>query len=846
MASAPTTARLGTFAGVFTPSILTILGIILFRRMGYVVGAAGVLETLLILGLATLISVLTSLSLSAIATNIKVKKGGDYYLISRTLGLEFGGAIGLVLFLAQAVSIAFYAIGFGEAVAGITGWEHPFAAQGVAAAAVAVLFVLAWFGADIATKFQFVVMAVLIGGLVAFFWGAAESWSEANFEQSMRPDGPKLGFWVIFAIFFPAVTGFTQGVSMSGDLRNPAVSLPRGTFAAVGLSTLIYLAVIVAFAGALPLSTLAADYGAMRQVARFPWLVDAGVIAATLSSAMASFLGAPRILQSLASDKIFRYLTPFAKGHGATENPRRGVMLSFGIAIVTVFAGNLNVLAAVVSMFFLISYGLVNYATYYEARAQSPSFRPRFHWFDRRLSLAGGLICLGAMIAIDWTAAIVSAAILYAIYQYVKRLGGRARWADSSRAHHFQRVRESLLALDAEPAHPRDWRPNILAFSDDPPRREKLLRFASWIEGDSGLTTAVRILVGDGAAIRKERRETEEALKKQVADLGLSCFSLCVASPDVFIGTRMLLQSCGLGPLRVNTLLFNWLEQAQGPGDEERERRYGLYLRAGLRLQRNVVVLEAEEDEWKRLHDTPASSRRIDVWWWNDASSELLLLMAYLMTRTTLWEDATIRVITCVDPELGPDGSRDRLHQTLEDVRIEAEAVVLDELTSEVMIEQSRSATIVLLPMRLRGTDPQSPLGGRIEDLVARLPVTALAIAGEEIDLAAEPDEGVEGEQAAADDRAETAERRADQITAAAEKAAKLADETESKLRDAMARDAHDAIEPLRAAAATARAEAIELEQREKKARARAEKAATAPDPKPQVPPPASAEDAEA
>ena len=244
--------KLGTFAGVFTPSILTILGIILFRRVGYVVGISGLAQTLAVVAFATLISVLSSMSLSAIATNIKVKKGGDYYLISRTLGVEFGGAIGLVLFLAQAVSIAFYCIGFGEALAGVCGWSHPHAVQFIAVAAVTRRSLCrAWFGADVASKFQFVVMIVLACAIGAFFWGASENlvdsicWRSPGL--SMRVAGDS-GF--AFAIFFPAVTGFTQGVSMSGDLRDPARSLPRGTFAAVALSTLVYTsAVVLAYAG---------------------------------------------------------------------------------------------------------------------------------------------------------------------------------------------------------------------------------------------------------------------------------------------------------------------------------------------------------------------------------------------------------------------------------------------------------------------------------------------------------------------------------------------------------------------------------------------------------------------
>ena len=817
--------KLGTFAGVFTPSILTILGIILFRRVGYVVGISGLAQTLAVVAFATLISVLSSMSLSAIATNIKVKKGGDYYLISRTLGVEFGGAIGLVLFLAQAVSIAFYCIGFGEALAGLSGWSHPCAVQLIAAAAAATLFVPAWFGADVASKFQFVVMLVLGCAVGAFFWGASGTWSSDLLAQSWFVGEGGGSFWIAFAIFFPAVTGFTQGVSMSGDLRDPARSLPRGTFAAIGLSTLIYFGVVLAYAGTIPTPELAANYEAMRNVARLPWLIDAGVIAATLSSAMASFLGAPRILQSLAGDKIFRFLTPLAKGHGPSENPRRGILLSAGIALATIMLGNLNVIAPIVSMFFLISYGLLNYATYYEAQAGSPSFRPRFRWFDQRLSLGGALACLGAMLAIDVTAAIASAAIMFGIFQYLKRSAGPARWADSSRAHHFRVIRENLLAMAAEPEHPRDWRPHILALSDDAPRRERLLRFASWIEGKTGLTTAVRFLMGDGPLIRQERAKTENELRAELAEKKFQSFALCVSSPNLLLGARLVLQAYGVGPLRANTILLNWLEQFPWRHDDEKERRYGSYLRAALRLQRNVVVLAAEDQDWQALHATPANQRRIDVWWWDDASSRLLLLMAYLMTRTETWADATIRVIAAADPAEGEAASREYLQNTMADVRIDADVRIIETVDADAVIVHSSNATIVFLPMRLKGDQPLDPFGGRIEDLVSRLPVTALVIAGEQIDLAAEPDEGPEGALAALLDQAEDLERRAKDAESDATKAAEAAETALKRLWERASQGAVDELDQLRKEADEARTTAMEAARRAAKARAIADAA---------------------
>ena len=637
--------KLGTFAGVFTPSVLTILGIILFLRLGYVVGNAGLGRALVMIGLANAISVLTSISLAAISTNLKVKGGGDYYLISRTLGVEFGGAIGIVLFLAQSVSIAFYCIGFGEAVSEIvTGfpWLTPRVIAGIA---VSLLLVLAWLGADWATRFQYGVMLLIGAALVSFFWGGFTLWDPVLFSENWAGSRSGLPFWALFAIFFPAVTGFTQGVSMSGDLKNPGKSLPLGTFMAVGVSIAVYFGVAVLFAGALPLGVLSGDYGAMGKVAHFSFLIDAGVIAATLSSAMASFLGAPRILQSLSADRIFSFLIPFSKGAGPTNNPRRGVLLSAGIAFATVALGNLNVIAPVVSMFFLISYGLLNYATFFEARSASPSFRPRFRWFHPRLSLLGAMACLGIMLAIDFTAGIVAVTVLFAIFQYLKRTAGPARWADSNRSYHLQQVREHLLAASRETEHPRDWRPQMLVFSNDAERRKPLLRFASWIHGGSGLVTAVRMVEGDVMKTASVRKAATEELQKDISENRTPAFPLVVTGKDLRQSLPAVIQSFGVGPLKANTAIFNWSGSLRKGILGLRRTAYANNIKATFRLGCNIVLLVAPPEAWTKLEIVSPSDRRIDVWWRDDPSGGLMLLLAHLLKHNPRWEEARIRLM---------------------------------------------------------------------------------------------------------------------------------------------------------------------------------------------------------
>jgi amino acid transporter len=826
---APKAAKgtLGTFAGVFTPSILTILGIILFLRLGYVVGSAGLGRALIIIALANAISFLTSVSLSAIATNLKVKGGGDYYLISRTLGIAFGGAIGVVLFLAQSVSIAFYCIGFGEALSAMLP-EHLLATpQIIAVLAVSFLFIFAWLGADWATRFQYVVMCLLAAALVSFFAGGFATWDTTMLVKNWAPPPGGSGFWILFAIFFPAVTGFTQGVSMSGDLKDPGKSLPLGTFLAVGLSIIIYFGVAIVFAGAMSNDVLMQDYGAMKRVASVGFLIAAGVIGATLSSAMASFLGAPRILQSLSGDRTFPFLLPFAQGVGPLNNPRRGVLLSTAIAFATISLGKLNLIAPVVSMFFLISYGLLNYATFYEARTASPSFRPRFRWFDLRLSLLGFIVCLGAMLAIDVRSGSVAIAVLFAIYQYLKRTAGPARWADSQRSYHLQHIREHLVAAAAEPEHPRDWRPQLLAFSDDSHRRERLLRFASWIEGGSGLTTAVRILEGEGVKMLKLREEAEAELRMAITEHGLKAFSLVLVAPNLQIGLHTLVQAFGVGPLRANTILLNWPEELPKGVFGLGELRYGRNLRVAFRFGCNIVVLDAKKKQWTNLETLASHERRIDVWWWGDATSRLMLLLAYLMTRTEAWDGAKIRVLA-VTNEDRPEQTVEGLAATLKDVRIEAEPVVVYGGPDE-LVAQSAGSALVYLPFRLRGNQVMNCFGGALGEVISALPVVAAVLAAQDIDLDAEPEEGEAGEMAAAIDALSDAEKKAKEAEKDAFEAAEKADEKLRDIRDAAVSGAdQETMAKLSAAAKEGREQATKAARRAARALAKAEDAARA------------------
>ncbi|HZD03748.1 MAG TPA: hypothetical protein VE173_02490, partial [Longimicrobiales bacterium] len=324
---------LGTFGGVFTPSILTILGVIMYLRFGWVVGNVGLVGALIIVTLSTSITFLTGLSVAAIATDQRVRIGGAYYMISRSLGLETGGAVGIPLYLAQGLSVALYTVGFAESVTDAFPSVDQRAVGLVTTAAVAVL---ALTSARAAIRAQYVIMAAIVLSLISFALGkplegtVVEMWgAPAHLSQP---------FWSVFAVFFPAVTGIMAGVNMSGDLEDPGRSIPRGTFAAIGVGYVIYMGLPILLAARADATTLLEDPLIMRRIAWWGDAILLGVWGATLSSAVGSILGAPRVLQALARDGVLpRPLRFLGRGSGPEDAPRIGTVATLGIALVAVW-----------------------------------------------------------------------------------------------------------------------------------------------------------------------------------------------------------------------------------------------------------------------------------------------------------------------------------------------------------------------------------------------------------------------------------------------------------------------------------------------------------------------------
>ncbi len=463
MQPTPTRKTLGAFAGVFTPTLLTILGVIMYLRLPWVIGNGGLLGGLLVIGLALGITTATGLALSSIATNTRLGAGGPYAIISRSLGLEVGGSVGVPLFVSQALAVAMYIFGFRE------GWlwifpDHP--ALLVDLLTFALVFGIAYVSAEFAFKIQYVIMGVIALSIVLIL-GSDKGWSGGQdiLLWSDWRGAPETGFagtnfWQVFAVFFPAATGIMAGANMSGDLTNPRRAIPWGTLGAIAVSTVVYVLLAIWCARAGTAEELTSSYTFLIDQSLWGPGVLAGLLGATLSSALSSLVGAPRILVALVKDEVVPDFGRISKLSDKGE-PRRALIASALLVLAALLLRDLNAIAPLLSMFFLIAYCVINLVVLVESSLGLQSYRPTLS-LPRVVPLLGAIGCIFAMFIVNPTVSLIAVGVVGGLYAMILRRGVGA--SDDSRSGVFSAVAEwaAAKATEFEAVNPRAWKPNLL------------------------------------------------------------------------------------------------------------------------------------------------------------------------------------------------------------------------------------------------------------------------------------------------------------------------------------------------------------------------------------------------
>ncbi|WJJ97623.1 amino acid permease [Algibacter luteus] len=455
----------GTLAGVFTPTTLTILGVIMYIRQPWVVGNAGIVGALAILLISVAITLSTALSLSSITTNVRIGAGGAFSIISKSLGLEIGGAIGIPFYIAQALAVAMYVFGFREGLVSILPYFNPLILDILI---FSIVMTIAFISTSFAFKIQYVILGIIVLSLISIYGALFVTDLNYDFELfgkypgSIENNFGGTSFWVVFAVFFPAVTGVMAGANMSGDLTSPRKSIPKGTISAVILTTLIYISLIfVASLLATP-DEMVSNYNLFIDKALYSPIVLAGLLGATLSSALGSFIGAPRIMLALAEKGILPKSKELAKTSKKGE-PINSMLITAVIVFIGISLRDLNTIAPILTMFFMITYAMVNIVVLVEQSLNLPSYRPTLK-VPLIVPAIGAFGSIAIMFVINVIVALTSLILIFLFYFYLVNLKLKSEAGDS-RSGLFTALAEwatkksSNLSPQKEV---RSWRPDLL------------------------------------------------------------------------------------------------------------------------------------------------------------------------------------------------------------------------------------------------------------------------------------------------------------------------------------------------------------------------------------------------
>ncbi|MBF4693433.1 amino acid permease [Fusibacter ferrireducens] len=494
---------LKTFEGVYTPTLLTILGVILYLRLGWVVGNVGLIATIVIIILAHIITLATALSMSSMLTNIKIGAGGAYAIIMRSLGPEMGGAIGIPLYLSQTFSIAFYITGFSEL------WITFFPSHSQVAVGIGtwiVLSAISMKSAKLAFRIQYGILVAVALSLVSFFIGPNLNGGSLVLKGTFEMGG----FWTTFAIFFPAVTGVLTGATMSGDLENPRDSIIKGTLAAIFTGFVVYVFVAFWFARQASQEMLLMDPSIIFKLAGVKVLVIAGVMGAVLSSALSTLVSAPRTLSALAENRVVPFSNVLGK-QTANGEPLNAIVLSSIISLVIIVAGNLNSLAELLTMFFLTTYGMINLVVFLEQITGIISYRPSFK-MTIFVPITGAVGCLWVMVLINPIFTVVTFVTIGLIYSYLKTKNLVSPWGDVRGGVFISVAEWAAQKVSNSQYHPRLWKPSIaipVEKPDDFKRLSKITYNLVYPSGRVYYLTSTKTKVLD----RATEKEIEMVLK---------------------------------------------------------------------------------------------------------------------------------------------------------------------------------------------------------------------------------------------------------------------------------------------------------------------------------------------
>ncbi|KAK3605706.1 hypothetical protein CHS0354_013502 [Potamilus streckersoni] len=819
-------SKLGTILGVFLPTVQNIFGVLLFIRMPWIVGMAGALEGFFIVFICCCTTFLTSISLSAIATNGVVPAGGSYFMISRALGPEFGGAVGILFYLGTTVASAMYILGaieilliyiapqlsiFGD-VSNASNLNNNYRVYGTVL--LILLAIIVFIGVAFVSKFAALSLACVLLSIFCIYIGifaanpdrsimicylgdrllTSDSWivngekrcdknesspihklfctSEGNntsymcdpyftaHETRLIPGIPGLGsgviqengyshytrkgdviglgyegsrdhgeivadmtssFMVLIAIYFPSVTGILAGSNRSGDLQDAQKSIPIGTITATCTTSIIYISCALFVAGTVDGGLLRDKYGESIAgglvVANLAWptkwVILIGSFLSTLGAGLQSLTGAPRLLQAIANDGVIPLINMFAVTTKRGE-PFRALLLTAVISELAILIASLDIVAPIITMFFLMCYGFVNMACALQTLLRTPNWRPRFRFYHWTLSLIGLALCITLMFISSWYYALGAIALAGCIYKYIEYKGAEKEWGDGIRGLAMSAARYALLRLQQGPPHTKNWRPQILVLfkldGDLNPKYPELVTFASQLKAGKGLTLVSTVLEGNFQERYADAQAAKQNVLKIIETTGVKGFGEVIVANEITEGLCHLVQNSGLGGLKHNTVMLGW---PYGWRHDSDERSYKVFLDTVKNVGAGQLALLVP----KGIQAYPSSSKRmrgtIDIWWIVHDGG-LLMLLPFLLKQHKTWRHCKLRIFTVAQLEDNTIQMKKDLQRFMYQLRIEADVEVVEMAEGDIsaytyertLIMEQR--TEMLKKLKTKKEEPQS------------------------------------------------------------------------------------------------------------------------------------------
>ncbi|XP_016076487.1 PREDICTED: solute carrier family 12 member 3 isoform X2 [Miniopterus natalensis] len=612
--------RFGWVKGVMIRCMLNIWGVILYLRLPWITAQAGIVLTWIIILLSVTVTSITGLSISAISTNGKVKSGGTYFLISRSLGPELGGSIGLIFAFANAVGVAMHTVGFAETVRDlIQEYGSPIVdpvndIRIIGVVTVTVLLAISLAGMEWESKAQVLFFLVIMVSFANYLVGTLIPPSEEKasrgffsyrgdiFVQNLVPDwrGPDGSFFGMFSIFFPSATGILAGANISGDLKDPAIAIPKGTLMAIFWTTISYLAISATIGSCVVRDAsgsvndtvtpglgacegLACGYGwnftecsqqhschyglinyyqTMSMVSGFAPLITAGIFGATLSSALACLVSAAKVFQCLCEDQLYPLIGFFGKGYGKNKEPVRGYLLAYAIAVAFIIIAELNTIAPIISNFFLCSYALINFSCFHASITNSPGWRPSFRYYSKWAALFGAVISVVIMFLLTWWAALIAIGVVLFLLLYVIYKKPEVNWGSSVQAGSYNLALSYSVGLNEVEEHIKNYRPQCLVLTGPPNFRPALVDFVGTFTRNLSLMICGHVLIGPRKQRMPELRAIANGHTKWLNKRKIKAFYSDVIAEDLRSGVQVLMQAAGLGRMKPNILVIgfkkNW------------------------------------------------------------------------------------------------------------------------------------------------------------------------------------------------------------------------------------------------------------------------------------------------